>query len=30
MAQQEWLYGLHAMQSVLEQEPERVMEYIKS
>ena len=26
MAQQEWLYGLHAMQSVLEQEPERVME----
>ncbi|APE03285.1 23S rRNA (guanosine(2251)-2'-O)-methyltransferase RlmB [Alteromonas mediterranea] len=26
MAQQEWLYGLHAMQSVLEKEPERVME----
>lgn len=26
MAQQEWLYGLHAMQSVLENEPERVIE----
>ncbi|WP_394222845.1 23S rRNA (guanosine(2251)-2'-O)-methyltransferase RlmB [Alteromonas gracilis] len=28
MAQQEWLYGLHAMQSVLEKEPERVMEVL--
>jgi 23S rRNA (guanosine2251-2'-O)-methyltransferase len=28
MAQQEWLYGLHAMQSVLEKEPERVMELL--
>ena len=28
MAQQEWLYGLHAMQSVLEKEPERVMEAV--
>lgn len=28
MAQQEWLYGLHAMQSVLEQEPERVLEIL--
>lgn len=26
MAQQEWLYGLHAMQAVLENEPERVLE----
>ncbi len=26
MAQQGWLYGLHAMQSVLENEPERVIE----
>lgn len=26
MAQQEWLYGLHAMQAVLEREPERVIE----
>jgi len=26
MAQQEWLYGLHAMQAVLEKEPERVLE----
>ncbi|RDV26599.1 23S rRNA (guanosine(2251)-2'-O)-methyltransferase RlmB [Alteromonas aestuariivivens] len=26
MAQQEWLYGLHAMQAVLEKEPERVIE----
>ncbi|MEW9798804.1 23S rRNA (guanosine(2251)-2'-O)-methyltransferase RlmB [Alteromonas sp. CYL-A6] len=26
MAQQEWLYGLHAMQSVLEKEPERILE----
>lgn len=26
MAQQEWLYGLHAMQAVLENEPERVIE----
>lgn len=26
MAQQEWLYGLHAMQSVLEKEPERIIE----
>ena len=28
MAQQEWLYGLHAMQSVLENEPERVLEVL--
>lgn len=28
MAQQEWLYGLHAMQSVLENEPERVIEVL--
>ncbi len=28
MAQQEWLYGIHAMQSVLEKEPERVMEVL--
>ena len=26
MAQNEWLYGLHAMQSVLEREPERLIE----
>jgi 23S rRNA (guanosine2251-2'-O)-methyltransferase len=26
MAQHEWLYGLHAMQAVLEKEPERVIE----
>ena len=28
MAQQEWLYGLHAMQAVLENEPERVLEIL--
>lgn len=28
MAQQEWLYGLHAMQAVLENEPERVLEVL--
>ena len=28
MAQQEWLYGLHAMQSVLENAPERVLEVL--
>jgi len=26
MAQQEWLYGLHAMQAVIENEPERLIE----
>lgn len=26
MAQQEWLYGLHALTAVLEKEPERIME----
>ncbi|GGW82568.1 23S rRNA (guanosine(2251)-2'-O)-methyltransferase RlmB [Alteromonas halophila] len=28
MAQQEWLYGLHAMQSVLQKEPERIIEIL--
>lgn len=28
MAQQEWLYGLHSMQAVLEREPERVLEVL--
>ena len=28
MAQQEWLFGLHALQAVLEREPERILELL--
>ncbi|MEP2650660.1 MAG: RNA methyltransferase substrate-binding domain-containing protein, partial [Paraglaciecola sp.] len=26
MAQQEWLYGIHALESVIQREPERLIE----